>query len=689
MKKTIAFGYVCEKNVKYNYRKRSDGGSIVDNSTKNVKNYYSVIKLLEDVLQNETAETIPDYKKELILYETRSRLKFLNNDILEEDEYEYVLDKYKQYISMVGEDFIATRSKWISDINIKFYYLYNLLEKKNNFEISDNGFVRYNQNNILPINQFKIMIQNVYFTKEKICFDLLFWNYNFQNLKLIAKNRDGDVIEFEEIKLIDSSYNFKFGIHDLCDSMMIKLKLPYKKQKFSFYIIDTNKKTEYRINNISFNKYCKLSLKDKEIKMFHKNFNVKYSNAEFIIKKYKYSSLKNNLNSYKRIKEKYKYNALFRLLSRRKKKYILINDRPEKAGDNGEAIYKYINKNEKNISKFTYYVIDKKNKDYSRLKKYGNVVKLKSWKHKFLFINAKLIMSSHMHLPFYSAFNTDELKYYNDLLNYKFMWLQHGITQNDISSAANKYAKGINYVVLATNGEKEEFMKDKYFYEEDELCLTGFPRYDCLEDHCKNIITIAPTWRSYLSGSIREDGFHEIKSGFEDSEYYIRYTDILSDDNLLNKLREKNIKIKFLLHPGMAGYKDDFKKFENDVIEIIGAESIDYSKIFSESNLLITDYSSVFFDFAYLKKPIIYYQFDEEMFYKEHYKKGYFDYETNGFGDVIKDKNDILKKIHYYVDNGFDMEEKYMDRVVSTFKYTDKNNCMRLVEFLKEQKILK
>ena len=62
-----------------------------------------------------------------------------------------------------------------------------------------------------------------------------------------------------------------------------------------------------------------------------------------------------------------------RLFSHEKKKYILINDRPEKAGDNGEALFKYINKNELELAKNTYYVIDKNCEDYHRMKKYGKV----------------------------------------------------------------------------------------------------------------------------------------------------------------------------------------------------------------------------------------------------------------------------------------------------------------------------
>ena len=64
-----------------------------------------------------------------------------------------------------------------------------------------------------------------------------------------------------------------------------------------------------------------------------------------------------------------------------------------------------------------------------------------------------------------------------------------------------------------------------------------------------------------------------------------------------------------------------------------------------KSALLITDFSSVFFDFGYMKKPIIYYQFDNELFRSNHYKEGYFSYERDGFGPVATKENDLISYI--------------------------------------------
>ena len=59
-----------------------------------------------------------------------------------------------------------------------------------------------------------------------------------------------------------------------------------------------------------------------------------------------------------------------------------------------------------------------------------------------------------------------------------------------------------------------------------------------------------------------------------------------------------------------------------------------YQELFKKGALLITDYSSVAFDFAYLKKPVLYYQSTND--YHFNLDESYFDYETMGFGEVCR-----------------------------------------------------
>ena len=93
---------------------------------------------------------------------------------------------------------------------------------------------------------------------------------------------------------------------------------------------------------------------------------------------------------------------------------------------------------------------------------------------------------------------------------------------------------------------------------------------------------------------------------------------------------------------------------------------------------LITDYSSVWFDFAYQYKPICYFQYDYEHFRKNQYGEGYFDFKTLGFGDVSTNVSDLVDNIIRVIDRNFVMEDNYKKRVNNFFVYNDTHNCDRI-----------
>ena len=104
-----------------------------------------------------------------------------------------------------------------------------------------------------------------------------------------------------------------------------------------------------------------------------------------------------------------------------------------------------------------------------------------------------------------------------------------------------------------------------------------------------------------------------------------------------------------------------------------------YGKIFSESSLVVTDYSSTAFDFAYLRKPVVYCQFDKEEFFTNHsYKQGFFSYEDDGFGEVEYDLDGTVDRIIEYISNGCELKDKYRKRIDKFFTYHDKKNCERV-----------
>ena len=97
-----------------------------------------------------------------------------------------------------------------------------------------------------------------------------------------------------------------------------------------------------------------------------------------------------------------------------------------------------------------------------------------------------------------------------------------------------------------------------------------------------------------------------------------------------------------------------------------------------ESEILITDYSSVYFDFAYMLKPVYYYQFDYKEYRSDHYAQGYFDYKNDGFGPVVEDEVQLVNLIMNPSDNN------YRKRAKSFFRLRDSKNCERIYKAIRE-----
>ena len=112
----------------------------------------------------------------------------------------------------------------------------------------------------------------------------------------------------------------------------------------------------------------------------------------------------------------------------------------------------------------------------------------------------------------------------------------------------------------------------------------------------------------------------------------------------------------------------------------------DVQELLKESAYLITDFSSIAMDFAYMKKRLMYYQFDYEDFRKGQYGEGYFSYENDGFGKVCYTLETALNEIETAVKENFVNQEIYLKRHDEFFDLFDTNNCERNYQAIKELK---
>lgn len=88
---------------------------------------------------------------------------------------------------------------------------------------------------------------------------------------------------------------------------------------------------------------------------------------------------------------------------------------------------------------------------------------------------------------------------------------------------------------------------------------------------------------------------------FKNSVYFNELNNLLNDTKLIRAASEKGYEIVFFPHPNIVQQLRDFNK--NSSVRIADINE-SYRDHFNNSAILVTDYSSVAFDFAYLKKPV-------------------------------------------------------------------------------------
>lgn len=360
---------------------------------------------------------------------------------------------------------------------------------------------------------------------------------------------------------------------------------------------------------------------------------------------------------------------VIRLLSKFVNKDIwLIGERTNTYQDNGMYFFKYLQKNHPEIE--SYYVIDQ---DCLGVVNSKNVLVFNSLKHKLYFCAARVYANSHYDAAYPRTCLMQ--KRYRIASKTKNVFLQHGITYSDVSQYYGKATSDINMFVCAVPVEKRVAVRD-FGYQDEEAPLTGFARFDGLNDmNAQPQILLMPTWRRSLQDCSEED--------FLQTDYYKYLYQFLTLNWLHEFLLQQNIRLKFAPHYEMTPYLYLFEDFKDSRIDIVNTAQVSVQTLLKESALLITDVSSVQFDFAYMQKPIIYYQWDYDEITKTHLGKGYFNFENDGFGPICKTLEALKDTLKSMSDTNWQMSADYAQRVDAFFKYRDTKNCERIYKEIK------
>lgn len=685
----MAYGVVS--GTTYFCRKREDNSSATQSSSKKLEWFSHTIKNFHlNVLNtyNKKLGYIPYYIQYLVMYDIQWRLI---TPIAEDEQItSKVIAEYRKNIakalSLISDKIILEQK------NISGEYKIYCLSLKYNNNIFN--YVHYRdgmflfQNHRVPIYSFlnaPIITIDVLNIKNE-CMHL----YGVINCPLPAKDyKLYAEVNGEKINIKGKEFEslYKCALNEKIYSKKkfdIELKLK-DNEIISFYIqYGNNEPVKIKLR---YNMMSKLS-ENRRLHYVKDGFIIYRKTRDIICKKY---TFKNNfILELKNIKDLIKNRKFKQIIFRlsyyalkifKKKKIWIISDRKTVANDNGMHLFKYINSiKDKSID--VYFALDKGCPDYKEMKKYGKVINYNSIKYKLYFLLSDKLISSQADDFILNAFGKSN-QYYRDLYGFDFVFLQHGVTKDDISDWLNLYNKNIKMFVTVGKAEYESILNGNYYYDKSVVKLTGFPRFDNLVNDSKKTIAIMPTWRKELACTIdKNTGIRGYSEEFKESEYFQFYNNLINDKKLLNTMKKQGYKGIFLVHPSHVENSKDFEG--NDVFKVIDGFA-DYQEIFKISDLLVTDYSSVPFDFAYLYKPVIYAQFDRKNFFESHtYKEGYFDYERDGFGPVVYDYDSTVKQIIDCIMSGCIESNTYKQRVDKFYTYHDTNNCKRVYDEIKK-----
>lgn len=254
-------------------------------------------------------------------------------------------------------------------------------------------------------------------------------------------------------------------------------------------------------------------------------------------------------------------------------------------------------------------------------------------------------------------------------------YLRHGIAKDGCEHHCYDNLK-VRLFVCGAKPEYDYFLKYAG-YPDGYLQYTGFARYDDLLENKSddNFILIMPTWRRYLCN----DQFtpEQNEEYFIRSSYFKHYSDLLNSSEFSDFLKANNLKAKFCLHAEFLRYWHLFNH-NNPNIEFLGKD-VNIHQLLMQTSLLVTDYSSVFFDVAYMGKPTVFFHFDYDEFRSKHLSEGYFSYERDGFGPISQNVHELINCIlKCYANNTFILLPEYEKRIARFFPIRDNKNCERI-----------
>jgi CDP-glycerol glycerophosphotransferase len=336
---------------------------------------------------------------------------------------------------------------------------------------------------------------------------------------------------------------------------------------------------------------------------------------------------------------------------------------------NNEYLFNYL---EQNKPSFNYYFYTKDKNTYRKLNKdfKGKILYSYSLRTLIKIIKSKVIVITT---------GPDDLSPFPLISEKKIINIWHGIpikkvgypSKNSDIPKFEKFISAINSFSVSAEFDAK-IIKKAFRLTDEKIFISGL---------CKN---------DYIK--INQEAFLKQNPYFE--KKVIIYAPTFRDNNInqpsifdlfplkkLNELLEKHDAYFLIRNHFNTNEQQAIKDFRR-IKSASAREFLDPQPLLYYSDIMITDYSGIYFDFLLMDRPIIFYNYDMEVYGKK--RAFLYDFEENTPGPKVQTQDELLLAIENYLNNP-EQDAEFRAKIKKRFhKYTDGKACERTYELIKE-----
>ena len=257
----------------------------------------------------------------------------------------------------------------------------------------------------------------------------------------------------------------------------------------------------------------------------------------------------------------------------------------------------------------------------------------------------------------------------------KFLKINHGIKYFKVLYAQTEFKKelGAKMNVICSSPYEYELYTKELKYNPNQIHNASLSRYERFQyiqknNFEKNCILVSFTYRAYN------------KEMFDKSIYKNNLKNFLNNENLIISLINNNIDLIYIPHHEEIDLGKNYSQYDYKYAQIKNQSKLEH--FIEQCSLLVTDFSSISFDFMFQNKPVLFYSIDKDDSNNIIEKK--FMRESNDtiyFGNFYNNKDLLVDKIKYYINNNFSINSYLKQKYESVF-FLKTNIFKRLEEII-------